>query len=334
MAKQTLSDRQRLEQCLSGARPDRTPVALWRHFPVDDQNPHTLAAAVAHFQKDYDFDLIKVTPASSYCIKDWGVEDEWKGNPEGTREYTVHTIRRPEDWGNLPVLEPSRGHLAEQLTCLKQLSAEFGQETPILETIFSPLAQAKNLIGREDLLVHLRKYPDAVHAGLQKITEGILRYVESASQAGIAGIFYAVQHAQYGLLSTEEYERFGKPYDLKILEAAQGLWLNLLHLHGNDVMFDLLKDYPVAIVNWHDQQTPPSLAEGQKAFKGVVCGGLRQWETMVLGSNENVHAEARAAIAATQGQRFILGTGCVVPITAPHGNIATVRRCVEEIPLS
>ncbi len=34
-----MSKRERLEAAIRGERPDRTPVALWRHFPGDDQNP-------------------------------------------------------------------------------------------------------------------------------------------------------------------------------------------------------------------------------------------------------------------------------------------------------
>jgi hypothetical protein len=34
-----LNHRARLEACLTGQIPDRAPVALWRHFPVDDQTP-------------------------------------------------------------------------------------------------------------------------------------------------------------------------------------------------------------------------------------------------------------------------------------------------------
>ena len=40
--------------------------------------------------------------------------------------------------------------------------------------------------------------------------------------------------------------------------------------------------------------------------------------------------EAADAIAQTGGRRFILGTGCVVPVIAPHGNIlATRQNCGE-----
>jgi uroporphyrinogen decarboxylase len=50
---------------------------------------------------------------------------------------------------------------------------------------------------------------------------------------------------------------------------------------------------------------------------------------MVLGTPESVEKEAREAIQVTDGKRFILGTGCVVPITAPYGNIMAARKSVE-----
>jgi uroporphyrinogen decarboxylase len=320
---------ERLQACVGGGPIDHPPVALWRHFPVDDQTPQDLAAAALAFQRAYDFDLVKLTPASSFCLKDWGAQDEWRGSSEGTREYIHYVIQQPEDWERLPVLDPLKGFLGEQLTCLRLLIGELGSEVPVLQTIFNPLAQAKNLAGKNHLLVHIRSHPDAVHAGLKTIAETTRRFIEEASKAGIAGLFYATQHAQLGLLSIDEYQSFGTFYDLQLLEASQDLWLNMLHLHGEEVMFDQLSNYPVASINWHDRETYPSLKQAQERYSGVVCGGLQREQTMVLGTPEQVLAEARQAIQATQGRKFILGTGCVLPIIAPHGNILAARRSVE-----
>jgi uroporphyrinogen decarboxylase len=121
---------------------------------------------------------------------------------------------------------------------------------------------------------------------------------------------------------------FGRPYDLRILEQAQELWFNVLHLHGVEVMFDLLADYPVQVINWHDRETAPALAEGQTRFGGAVCGGLERWDTVVRGTPDQVREQAQDAIAQTGGQRFVLGTGCVTPIVAPTSNIRAVREAV------
>jgi uroporphyrinogen decarboxylase len=321
--------RKRLEDAIRGGKPDRTPVALWRHFPVDDQTPEGLAKAILDFQFLYDFDFIKVTPASSFCLKDWGVIDEWRGATEGTRDYTRRVIFTEADWERLPVLDPYQGYLGDQLTCLRLLSSQLNEQVPFIQTIFSPLAQAKNLVGSDELIVHLRKYPQQLHAGLKIITESTIRFITAASQTGIAGIFYAVQQASYNLLSEAEFNLFGRFYDLQIFATVKDSWLNVLHLHGENVMFDQVADYPVGVMNWHDLYTQPSLTTALDQFPGALCGGLQRERTMVLGSPLQVTAEAHDAIQSTNGQRFILGTGCVLPTIASRANILAARQSVE-----
>ncbi len=326
-----MNHRKRMETCLSGEQPDRTPVALWRHFPVDDMTPKGLADAHLHFQKTYDFDFLKVTPPSGYFLYDWGVEDEWQGNYEGTRVYTRRMVHSPEDWKKLPLLDPTQGTLGGQLKALKRITDELGPETPVIQTIFNPLSLAKKLVGDEVLFTHMREYPEQFHKGMEILLESSRRFVRAvAKQTGVAGIFFATQHAQRGMVSWEEYKEFGRQYDLPLLEEASSLWLNVLHLHGDEVYFEQLADYPVNVINWHDMETEPDLAKGKEIFSGAVCGGIRQWDTLALGTPDQVRAEAETAIQATEGTRFILGTGCVAHIITPYGNLTAVRRVVEE----
>jgi uroporphyrinogen decarboxylase len=332
----TLTHRERLQACLIDDNAlDHPPVALWRHFPVDDQDAETLAAATLDFQNHYHFDMVKVTPASSFSIKDWGAEDAWEGSTEGTRRYTRRVIEKPQDWEHLPVLSPSAPHLARQLACLRIIRAGLSPEIPLLQTIFSPLAQAKNLAGGEQLIVHLRQHPEAVMKGLETIAGTTRRFVGACLEVGLDGIFYAVQHAQSGLLTLDEYKTFGLPNDLTCLEPAKTLWCNLLHIHGLNIYFDLVSrslfpDHIFHIVNWHDRETDPSLAEALKNFRGAVCGGISQ-KTIVFGDQAEVRNEAADALAQTAGRRFIMGTGCVVPVIAPHGNLLAAARAVEKI---
>ena len=328
----SISHRERLQSCLNGEQIDRPPVALWRHFPVDDQSPGALAAATLNFQETYDFDLVKVTPASSFCVRDWGVEDAWEGSTEGTRRYTRRAIHKPQDWGTLPPLEPSAPHLAGQLACLRQIRAELGPDTPVLQTVFNPLSQAKYLAGEERLITHIRKYPEAVLKGLETITLSVQRFVDAVRETGVDGIFYAIQQAQAGQLTLEEYKAFGVPFDRQALEPSNELWCNLLHLHGRDVYFEIVPGFSFQIVNWHDREAPPSLVEALKTSEFstgfAVCGGLRQ-DTLAYGDQAAVREEAEDALKQTRGQRFILSTGCVVPIIAPHGNLVAARKSVE-----
>lgn len=320
--------RKRLEAAIAGEKPDRLPVALWRHWPGDDQDAASLAAAHLKWQRDYDWDLLKVGPASSYSVDDWGVETEWVGHIEGTRETTFYPIDNPADWEMLEPLDPNAGMLGAQLAALRQIGQEVGEFVPFIATIFSPLSQAKHLASNPVLFSHLRQYPEAVHAGLATITESTLRFIEAAKQTGIAGIYYAVQHARYPLLSRGEFKRFGRDYDLPILTAVSDLWCNMVHLHSDEVMFDLVADYPAHFLNWHDRETGISLEEGLAQIKGAASGGIDQW-TLHEESPEGTLLEFSDAMEQTNGRRLLLGTGCVIMVTTPTRNIRALRQLVE-----
>ncbi|MCZ7538730.1 MAG: uroporphyrinogen decarboxylase [Anaerolineae bacterium] len=328
-----LSKRERLERAVAGEEIDRVPVALWRHWPGDDQRAADLAEATIAFQRQWDFDFVKVTPASSYCVTDHGVQDRWQGNLEGTREYMRHVVQRSLDWTELRVLDPSRGALGRQLEVLRLLKSAFGEDVPFIQTIFSPLAQAKNIAGRELLIEHLRTAPDRLKTGLNTITESTLRFIDAMRRSGVSGIFYAIQHASHTVMSQDEYREFGRPFDLQILGALPDTWwLNMVHLHGQAPMFDLIADYPIQAINWHDRECGLSLAEGKLRFGGAVSGGLGRWNPLHNGTPVDVRSQARESIEQTHGRRFILSTGCVIMTTTPQSNIRAVREVVEAKP--
>lgn len=325
----TFDKQKRLEAIISGEKPDRVPVALWRHWPGDDQDAQALAAAHLKWQQDYDWDVLKVGPASSYSVVDWGVQDRWVGHIEGTREYTHRPIQQAEDWAKLQPLDPNKGMLATQLETLRLVKTAVGDTVPILATIFAPLSQAKHLADNEPMLNHLRSQPALFRQGQETIMESTLRFIEAAKKLGINGIFYAVQHARYPLLSREEYEMWGRPFDLQILDAVQDLWLNMVHLHSTDVMFDLIANYPVPLLNWHDRETGITLKAGLQQFRGAASGGIDHW-TLHEESPENTVAEAKDAIEQVNGRRLLLGTGCVAMTTTPLRNIRALRESVDQ----
>ena len=323
-----MNKRERLEATIAGQSTDRIPVALWRHFPGDDQDPDSLAVATIAFQQRWDFDFVKVTPASSFQIKDWGVQDIWLGNTEGTRQYNFRPIECASDWRSLPVLDARAGALGKQLQCLKTV-VDAIPEVPVIQTVFSPLAQMKNLAG-ERLLIDLRQNTADFSAALETITQSTLAFVREIAATGAAGIFYAVQHATANLLSEAEFRTFGREYDLRILEATRNFWLNVMHIHGDNVYFDAVADYPMQVWNWHDRETGPSLKEGLTKIAGAACGGIARDMVMLRGRPEAVREQVKDAIAQTDGRHYIVGTGCVTMIPTPEVNIRTALECAHQ----
>ena len=317
----------RIEAAIAGRAVDQVPVALWKHFPDDDQDAGKLAAHTLEWQRAWDFDLVKFMPSRTYGVEDWGARTAFEGAENGARVVTEPGVRRAEDWPRLARLDPEKGVLGAQNAALAQAANALKGSVPILQTVFSPLTTARKLRG-EGLLEDLRKHPEALEAGLRVITDVTIEFALAALKAGAHGLFFATQLATTDALKEDEYRRFGVRFDLEILGKTKNKTrLNMLHLHGKNVMFDLLAGYPVDLVNWHDRLTAPTLAGGLAKVKGAVIGGIEESRFLASASADEVRAQVRDAIAQTGGRRVVIGPGCVAAIAAPEANI---RAVIEE----
>lgn len=313
----------RIEAAIEGRRADRPPVALWRHFPQDDRQPDRLAAHTLRWQRRWNFDLLKFMPSGTYGVEDWGAVSEYRGAANGAREVVRPAIRRVEDWAALAALDTRQGVYGEQNDALAMVTRELGGRVPVLQTVFSPLTTARKLAG-ERLFADLRRAPDLVEQGLATITDVTIRFAREAITRGAHGVFFATQLASHRLLTHDEYARFGRPYDLQVLEAvSETARLNMLHVHGMDVMFDTLSRYPAGMLNWHDRLTEPGLGEAARAFPGLLVGGLEENDAL-LGPPEAIERQVHDALEQVPDGRLLLAPGCVMRIDTPEPSIEAV----------
>jgi uroporphyrinogen decarboxylase len=326
--------RERIEAAIAGGPVDRAPVALWRHWPIDDQEAESLTRATLDFQRRFDFDFIKVTPSHTFCIDDYGAKHVYRGAPIGDREHLERVIQRIEDWDSIQPLDVHSGTYGRQLRCLRMVVDGRDPDTPVIQTLFNPIGMARYLAGDEAYLVHLRREPERVERALQALTETCAAFAQAAIDEGADGIFLSTAAASFESMSEEEYRRFGRPYDLAVLKAASGGWFNVLHLHGRHPMFAQVADYPVQAINWHDRAAGPSLAEAARLSPRALVGGVEQYELLHFGTPGEVEAQVHDAIAQTGGRRLIVAAGCTFPLTVPEGNLLAARRAVETAPAS
>jgi uroporphyrinogen decarboxylase len=325
-----MNKRERLERTMAGEKPDRLPVALWRHWPGDDQRANDLAQSILAFQNQWDFDFVNIMPARHYAVIDQGLQDRWGGALDGTRETTRYGVTRSLEWTELRRLEPNRGSLGQQIETLMLLQQAFGEETPFILTIYSPLTQAGMLAGAGNTVRHLRTHPERLKTALAVITDNMLRFIEALRKVGLAGIFYATEFAGYDMMSEEEYRDFGCPYDLKILEALPtNWWFNIVHISNTAPMLEVTATYPIQVLSWNDRESFTALSKGKTKFGGTVCGGLSRRQPVHLGMPGEVRDQAVEAVEQTYGRKFILSTGSPLLITTPYANIRAARQFVE-----
>ncbi len=322
-----MTGRERVAAAIAGKPVDRVPIALWRHFPQHDQKAETMARAHVEFQARWQWDFLKVTPASGYYGDDWGLRGGFKPNREGTRHFTDRPIKKAADWSRLKSLDVTAGVYGRELHALR-LIREALPEVLILSTVFSPLTIAGTLSGPEASLRYLRENPDDLHRGLETITDVTARFAAESLAAGADGIFFATAAASTQHLSVEAYEEFGRPYDLRVLDAVSGAELRILHVHGLDIMFDALTDYPVDVINWHDRRTAPTLAEARHRFSGCLAGGINELGALSSGTPDQVAGEVGEAVAQTGGLQHIVAAGCTIPIDVTDERLTAARNAV------
>lgn len=326
-----MDKRERLQLTISGESADRMPVALWRHFPGDDQRAADLARSHILWMERYDWDFLVVMPAKHYMVMDYGLFTEWSGNEWGHHRVVKSPVERTLHWTDLRVMDGRRGQFGRQLQCLPLIRSSLPADTPILHVIYSPLAQARQLAGDDLLLRSLRTQPDRLRTGLNTLTETTLRFLETLRRdTKLDGILYVTDSASYTFISEDEYIQFGLPYDSKVLEAiAPEWWLNVVQLNGAVPMLHLFASLPIQALNWSSVEARPTLDRAQFDFRGAFCAGLGEAQHLLHGTPTTVQDAAMQAIDTMNRRRLILGAGHEIAITSPRSNIQAVRDVVQ-----
>lgn len=338
------SKRERVEAALKGEVLDRVPVSAWQHFLAEETNPAALAGITLKNYRDYDWDWVKLNPRATYYAEAWGNKHDFANYDAVLPQFLEGPINSPADLEKIQPLNPTAGVFAEHLDLVRQVRAGLG-DTHFLQTVFSPLSVLAFLIARpkhhtiaeavqaqyDDLRHYIEVNPTGVHEALKNIALTLGQYAAATLESGASGLFFAiVKLARAGILTESEFEEFGKPYDLQVLEQVAGAPFNLLHICGPSAYFNSVTDYPVHALNWATiGQHNPGLEEAHRLTPKTLVGGVDELVTLQTGTPEEVEAEALAAIQATQGRNFLLTPGCGTDVHVPPQNLRALRRAVD-----
>jgi uroporphyrinogen decarboxylase len=325
---------ERVEAALHGAEVDRVPISLWKHYHLQDRAPGRLAEVTLALHRQFDTDLIKLTPSGLYPIQDWGATIQFGRDDDFLPLAVQPVVASAEKWETLPTLDVNKGALRRELETIHHVADGLQGSAPFMMTLFSPLTIAYKLCGHidpGDLLVgYMRWSPRQLHAGLTVIRDVVIGYARACLEAGAPGFFYATQMATTDVMTREQFKEFGVAYDLPVLESLAGRSrVTMLHVCRKNLMFDLVAGYPVDLINWAAHTSGTSLTQARQMTHTALAGGL-SLETLLNGTEEEVVAQARNAIAEAGRLGFLLAPDCVIRGPSPDANLLAARRAVEE----
>ncbi|MCC6314738.1 MAG: uroporphyrinogen decarboxylase [Thermomicrobiales bacterium] len=307
---------ERVMAAVNGEPVDRPPVCFWHHFQPEGSGRALADATLRFFDEEFDLDIAKVMPDLPYPFP----------------RHAIHTVN---DWRLVEPIDPRSRYMTQRAETVRMLRDELGYDTPIVVTVFSPLAEAMYAAAdRETFMAHLQEAPVAVHGALATIAENLRAHIQDVIAAGADGVFFSLQGCTGTMLGEEQYREFGRPYDLFALQGALDGWLNVLHIHGEkDLFFELPLDYPVQALSWSDRLAGPSLREARMLTSKCLMGGWNEFGPLSNGPEEAIRAEAEDAVAQTSGRKLILANGCSVPDDTDPRWLHAARDIVDELEL-
>lgn len=310
--------RELLLSCLNGDKTETSPVSAWQHKPKIDQNAEAFAAATLADFARYDFDFVKLTPASTWQSIDQGLEDCRNHDFLGRREIVSHNVTKISQWEDISVCNPWQGFSGRILNAARLLKADLPQHVPLLVTVFNPFFQAVQQGGLALVMRTAEESPQLLEQGLEVLLSNTLRLISEIVNLGVDGIFFVTQHASAELVPEDFYRRWALTGDLMCLDAIAKLPLSMLHLHGSKTYWQLFASVPVVL---HcDELNHQDVTQRIDTF-AALAGTLPSNSLFVNGSRQTIQQAVIARRALLAHKSFIATPGCALPLAVPVKNI-------------
>ena len=322
---------ERIRSALSGDIADRVPVfpmivsgtARWAGVPVSRYaaDPVVMADCLVSAQHRAGYDGIHVSLNVS-------VEAEALGAPieqplDELPHVTALLLAEPADLIRLKVPDPlADGRLPVFVEATRIVAREVGKSVLIVANIRGPMSMASQLRGVEQLLIDLIDAPDFVADLLAFCGEVGVVFAAALSRAGAHAIMLGDALTSPASISPAMYRRVAQPVHTEMIRRLHedGAGTVIMHVCGDTR--PIIPDLAATGADVVDLDTAVPLDEA-RALAGPDVGLRGNVSPSLLygAAPPEILEVARRTIAAGGGPRFVLGTGCEVPIGTPIENV-------------
>lgn len=322
-----MTKKERVINAIKGQEVDGIPSCFSLHFPEHQAVGDASVEAHLKFFEETDTDIIKIMNENLL--------------PAPKEGY----IRTPDDYYDaVPELTENTEFIVDQIEMTKKILDRADKDAFSLGTLHGVCATGIHPLmnmgegftveeSRQIQLDFLRWNEKKMLDSMERITEGMCILAKKYVEAGVDAVFYAALGAERKWFTEEEYAKWIKPFDLRIMKAIKDAggycFLHMCKYGLNMGRYD--KDYAALsdVVNWGVYEAPMSLEDGRKQFEGITIMGGMENRTGVLvdGDEEAVRAEVRKVIQGFGREKFILGADCTL---ATEQDLKLVRVAVEE----
>ncbi|NQV05174.1 uroporphyrinogen decarboxylase family protein [bacterium] len=330
----------RITAAVAGEATDRVPaapyVANWAAglvgipLSVYGTDPAQMARATIAAQQALDLEVVFPDCDNYYLAEGFGCRSAFRDDEIASLEHPA--VEGFDDVFDLEVPDPTRdGRMPVVLEAISRIRTTLGPDVVIRAPGTGPFALASYLVGIDSFLLAVAKLSrgreehlrPALERMLDLTTEALIRFGLAEIEAGADMVQCGDSLASCSVISPATFEQWVLPYHRKVFSAwKEAGATTLLHVCGNNTgILQLLADTGADIVAI-DHLVDLATAKKEIGGRVALIGNLDPVTTVRFGSPDDVALKAEAALAdAADGGRFILGTGCEVPVGTPIENL-------------
>lgn len=228
----------------------------------------------------------------------------------------------PEKDGRLPLV----------IEALKILKGELGHEVGVGAGLAGPFSTASAVVGTENLLKWMIKFPEKVHVLMEIVTESNNNFIDIVGELGF-GVGFSDPVASTSLISVRQYDEFVAPYlknnvdrlrkvngknaSIHICGTSQGIWESVVGTGVGSFSIDNVED----------------IAQAKKVMGDRIGleGNVPPVDIIQKGTVEDVKKACKLCLQKGYDSKkgYILSSGCQIPMHTPIENIQAMMEAAR-----
>lgn len=251
---------------------------------------------------------------------------EAMGSKVAYPDYNISYLLEPaiksvEEIESLKVVNPLKdGKLPILIKALKLTRDALIKDVDVGAAMSGPFSVAASVVGTENLLRWMTKYPEKVHTLMEIVAESNNRYIEEVAKLGLS-IGFADPMSSTSIISPKLFREFSLPY-LKInIDKIKKTTGSAPGIHICGKSKKLWQDVVNAGISNFSIDNEEDLKDAKEIMgdKVVITGNVPPVDVVHLGSRADISKAVKESIRKgyDSPKGYILSTGCQIPMNTP-----------------
>lgn len=227
-------------------------------------------------------------------------------------------VKSVDEIDSLKVVNPLKdGKLPILIQALRLTRDALIKEVDVGAAMSGPFSVAASVVGTENLLKWMIKYPKTIHTLMEIVAESNNKYIEEVAKLGLS-ISFADPVSSNSLISPKQFREFSLPYlqknvtrikektgsspGIHICGKSKAIWEDVVNTGISNFSIDNIED----------------LEEAKKIMgdKVIITGNVPPVDIVYKGTKEDIFKSVKTCIQKGHDSKkgYILSTGCQIPM--------------------